>query len=179
MIRLWFMILLVGLFSACSGDDEDVNTCRTVINRACCSTPLAIFEIGAGKAYVPNIITANGDGVNDIFLPFGDSTIVSFENLELFDRGNNLIVSMDAVLPNDVSTAWNGFLNGEVYNGSFSYKMIVNTTDGQAVEISGNSCVFNCGEDAPQIQNLEDCRLPDQFDPQTGIFFPVSQEICF
>ncbi len=74
---------------------------------------------------IPNIISPNGDGINDRFVLSSAADVAHFELVEIFDRWGNIIFSAKDVLPNDAARAWDGTRKGEVLDPAvFTYRII-------------------------------------------------------
>ena len=60
------------------------------------------------QIYVPNAFSPNRDGMNDVFLIYGEKEPQLIKTLQIFDRWGQLVYSGKELLPNDVSYAWDG-----------------------------------------------------------------------
>lgn len=75
--------------------------------------------------YVPNSFTPNYDGLNDVFLVYGEG-IIKFEMM-IFNRWQHQIFSS-----NDQQTGWDGMYRGEIVkNDSYIYVINYTTYDGR------------------------------------------------
>ena len=75
------------------------------------------------KSFIPNVLSPNGDGLNDIFKP----TLINFKNysLEIYNRWGEKIFESD-----DSAFGWDGTYNGAVVqNGVYSFVMRYKTTE--------------------------------------------------
>jgi gliding motility-associated-like protein len=82
--------------------------------------------------YVPNSFTPNGDGLNDVFLVFGEN--ISNVNLEIFDRwGELLFVSYDQF------RGWDGTFKGEKCKpDAYTYRLRYQGLDRKTYERTGH-----------------------------------------
>ena len=90
------------------------------------SLDVVIDECITCQFYVPNAISPNGDGRNDVFMPY-----TSFEckiqdyNLQIFDRWGALIHETDSY-----ETGWDGIAMGEVaQDGLYVYQISLNVLE--------------------------------------------------
>lgn len=62
--------------------------------------------------------------------------------------------------------AWDGIdrNTGELYDGSFTYKILMINNDGKAFELRGQACAMTCNPLNAAIVSREDCFFPEQFD---------------
>ncbi len=158
-----YLVILLAVISLIScNKDESIENNKNIYE-GCCSDSPVVFQVGAGKIYVPNMITPNWDGINDVFLPYGNSGISIILNLEIKDRNGSLIFNNDTVIPNNTSFAWLPKLsNGEVYKGLFNYEMEVIDTNGITKIIIGTSCCFACDTNSTVIDDISKCCFPCQ-----------------
>ncbi len=64
------------------------------------------FESCTAKIYLPNAFSPNGDGVNDLLIPFGKNAF--FENMKIFNRWGGLVHDTD-----DPASGWDGSVRGK------------------------------------------------------------------
>lgn len=82
-----------------------------------CATPTVIN--------VPNVFTPNADGVNDKFLPFAGTDIIS-GSMEIYNRWGDLLFSTE-----DLDSGWDGTSNERLCpNGDYFYRLFYETTFG-------------------------------------------------
>jgi len=62
--------------------------------------------------YFPQAFSPNGDGINDLYYIQGSSAISIIRRLSIFDRFGALLYDQTNILPNDISTGWDGLFNG-------------------------------------------------------------------
>ncbi len=66
------------------------------------------------KVFVPNAFSPNGDGINDLFIPFGGNDVKIIRNFRVFDRQGGMVFSAENFLPEDYDHAWDGRFNGKI-----------------------------------------------------------------
>jgi len=83
---------------------------------------------------IPNSITPDGDGINDVFQIYNNSIgLNDFYLLEVFNSNSEKIY-----LTEHFSDYWNGSFNGKYCpNGSYSYRLQVTDTVGYLFDYSG------------------------------------------
>jgi len=70
--------------------------------------------------YVPNAFTPDGDGVNEIFRPYGEGIDFSQYTMEIFDRWGELVFSTD-----NAERGWDGTYKGKTLSvGTYVWKII-------------------------------------------------------
>ncbi len=65
------------------------------------------------KVYAPNAFSPNGDGVNDLFLLFGNDQIEKIRSLQIYSRWGERVFEAFNLLPNDPSGGWDGSFRGK------------------------------------------------------------------
>ncbi len=81
--------------------------------------------------YVPNVFSPNGDQINDLFLITAGAGVEEIESLSIYDRWGNLIFQTAHFQPYDLSSSWDGTMNGELLNpGVYVYTLTVVFKDG-------------------------------------------------
>lgn len=168
-----FIILVISILSCekkkIDKDEEPISTDTIVVNdtiySGCCGDTNTIFQFGGAKAYVPNMVTANNDGINDVFLFFGNSEVKQFEDIKIFGRTDSVIFAKANLLPNAFDQAWNAKINGEFYQGKFSYEATLVNQNNETLLLAGTACVFTCDTTSTVIQDLTNCQFPDQYNP--------------
>ncbi len=143
-----------------SCNDDDNNTAQT---KDCCTSETE-FTVGNGKIYIPNIFTPNGDGINDIFLPFASPEIDRLFIFEIKDLNGKVLISYSAIEPNDIVFSWNESKPG-FYIGKFQYLVMARSTSGDFRTISGIACSQISAFETEDCQN---CHYPNQYDGAGG-----------
>jgi gliding motility-associated-like protein len=82
--------------------------------------------------YAPNIFSPNNDGVNDFFNLFGDQqNFARINYLLIYDRWGNNVYRVEDLIPNQLSTGWDGTYRGKDLNpGVFVWYAEVQLNDG-------------------------------------------------
>ncbi len=101
------------------------------------SINVILIPEGCEKAvFVPNAITPNGDGLNDVFRIQGD--IVEEMYMEIRDRWGNLVFST-----NDINEGWDGTTdNHQLGSDAFGFMLNVRCIDGDTFTKSGSITVI-------------------------------------
>lgn len=132
----------------------DCDTCLTVyaypefttsisleVEAGGCST-LENLQLLVRKDYdifVPNAVSANDDGLNDIFFIQGSDKVEQITDFEIFDRWGSLLYQYSGFLPNNEQDGWDGRLNGKAVNpGVYVYKFDVKFIDGKVKQYKGS-----------------------------------------
>lgn len=67
-------------------------------------------------AYVPNVFSPDGDGLNDVFFVQTNEEIRSVSAMRVFDRWGDVLFERFDALPNDPSAGWDGTFHGQPMN---------------------------------------------------------------
>lgn len=150
---------------------------------SCCGVEPVEFVHGAGKIYVPNVITVNADGINDIFYPFVNDAVNKVENFVITDADGAVLYQQAVLnLSNQPSTAWTGYKSDNtLYKGLFHYKMSVTNNAGLSKTLEGSACCVTCDSAAVVFKTKTGCYYPIQFDDLSG-FNPAAPNFegaCF
>lgn len=92
------------------------------------------------KAFIPNVFSPNGDGLNDYFMIQADgSNVKSITRLQIFDRYGGLIFNGQDLLPNDLTQGWDGRIHGQpAIPGSYVYHASLELINGRRILRSGD-----------------------------------------
>ena len=176
-MRLFTIIsLLATTISMISCVDDTIGTYQ-----GCCGG--SPFEYGKDSArlYVPNAITPNADGINDVFVAYANQHVSSVK-YTIRDRNDILVHQTNHVAPNSPTGGWDLLLpNQEIYQGTFVYTLEVATAKHDTFLVAGVSCSVTC--EPGQIVILEDslCTFPNQVNPD-GSYNPdidSNEDECF
>ena len=89
--------------------------------------------------FVPNVVSANNDGENDIFFIQGGDKVQVIRDFEVFDRWGSLMFRNSEFLPNDSAEGWDGIFKGEEASlGVYVYKFEVEFIDGRVKQYHGS-----------------------------------------
>ena len=93
---------------------------------------ITIFVNERSAVYFPSAFSPNGDDINDVFMPFGDSDLISIERFEVYDRWGGLLFREEDFPVNDPAFGWDGSFRGQQLNaGTFVYYAEVRVADGK------------------------------------------------
>ena len=125
--------LSAGVYDLMIRDAQNcVFTDSIIIENPTILTPACINN----AAYVPNVFSPNGDGINDffeIFLP-KQTTIQQIVKVEIIDRWGNLVYLVEGEMPK-----WDGRFRGEKLNPTvLFYKIQLELTGGQKELLHGS-----------------------------------------
>lgn len=97
------------------------------------------------KVFFPNIISADNDGINDVFMVYGAVPNVQLiRSLKIFDRWGAMVFERSDLLPGDESSGWNPLSAGGDYeSGVFVYTAEVEFLDGTIAQYSGSFTLNN------------------------------------
>lgn len=122
------------------------------------------------NVFIPNLITNDNDGENDIFLVFSGPTINKVISMDCTDNDGGLLFHRENFQPNDQSNGWNTIkADGTFYQGSFNYEVKVEFIDGQIKTYIGKACAYNCSDEGFPIDKLPNCFIPSQHDGNGGL----------
>lgn len=89
-----------------------------------------IVEIPEVNIYIPNIMTPNGDNINDYFILYSEQGVM-IEEMMIFDRWGNKLFEANSLTPGDESSGWDGTFRGRtVGEGVYVYSFKVRMPDG-------------------------------------------------
>jgi len=81
--------------------------------------------------YIPNVITANADQINDRATVHGNVAATRVQVFQIFDRWGGLVWENRDFELNEPSLGWDGRINGQPVNpGVFAYRAVVEFLDG-------------------------------------------------
>ena len=169
------LLLCFACFYACGDDDFSNGNCK-------CGTDQVEFQVGNGQIYMPNVFSPNGDGINDIFLPWASDSIDRIEQFVIRNGSGEMLFSEEDFEPNLVEKAWFGNSTLPAYEGLFKFEVTARSVDGIVETFSGEACSFPCLEGSETLQNLENCKWGTQHDGAGGFgeTFPSLEQLdCF
>lgn len=179
---IFFMPAVIIFLAACRKEEPVVN-----IYESCCGIePVQFsFEEDTVHAYVPNVFTPDGDGINDDFSPYFSSQAIYINYIVIKKADDNnplLLYQVQNVERLDwYSYRWVGEdQNGIKHKGAFTYEISFTSISGNTYLISGKGCSVFCEEDDLDL-NMEDCFFPTQNDDgQLNINVPTGEHTdCF
>ena len=93
--------------------------------------------------YFPNIISGNGDGINDKFFLSGNETGSDGLFMRVYDRWGNLVFDGGAFELNDEAYGWDGSVNGQLaVNGVYTWYAGIRYIDGFEQTVKGDVTVI-------------------------------------
>ena len=94
--------------------------------------------------FAPNVISANSDGINDVFFIQGKANAYVVERLQIYDRWGNLVFEDVNFIPGDASKGWDGTHKGkQVVSGVYVWKASLRFIDGNLDYVTGNITVIH------------------------------------
>lgn len=107
-----------------------------------CGTAQDNIEINFGscnEVYLPNAFSPNGDGVNDYFYVQTSSRVAEVLTIQIFNRWGGIVFERSNLLPNDISSGWNGKAGNEhTPIGVYAYRLEVLLVNGETNWFSGD-----------------------------------------
>ncbi len=86
-------------------------TVRT--NKGCeDSAPVLIVVNKQASVYVPNAFSPNSDGINDVFMIYGDASVAKIKSFLVFNRWGESVHEYHDFQPNDPVGGWDGTYRG-------------------------------------------------------------------
>ena len=158
-MKSYLLLCAVLLFLVSCGRDPDPSDPFD----SCCDNPAIDTVIGNSNVYIPNIFTPDNDGINDVFVVFGDS-LRQISSVVITSESGDIQYSSGAFLPNDASTGWDGSVGGETEEGVYDYTIILVAENGQIAVLEGKVCNHPCDDDGkgPRVNSLSKCQFPTQ-----------------
>lgn len=93
--------------------------------------------------FTPNIISANGDNINDYFFLSGNTLAAEGLYMRIYDRWGNLVFVSGKFQLNEFEYGWDGTFNGKpVVNGVYVWTALLQYIDGFQQILSGNVTVI-------------------------------------
>lgn len=171
------IVILYGM-SCTAQDDNGGNTIKSEKYEPCCGNSADVNkEIVAGlRIFVPNVFTPNGDGINDIFYPVVDTSLIkngAVWNFVIYDSNvvgkRRIIFGRDFVNYNELkSYAYDGRyydeekLSWAKWEGQFWYFFSVNIEGKGQFDFEGSACSVVCDDEAAIFTDKQGCFFPAQ-----------------
>ena len=97
--------------------------------------------------FAPNVITGNGDNINDVFTIFGGAGLAAIITLEVYDRWGELVYKGENFPPGEegiqMGFGWNGrFHNKKMNPAVFVYKAELKYIDNVVITITGSFTIL-------------------------------------
>ena len=92
--------------------------------------------------YVPNMVSFNDDGINDVFYIYGGKEIERINIMQVYDRWGGMVFSNENFAPNDPSEGWTGKkLGRNAAAGVYAYFFEIQFIDGRVELVEGSITV--------------------------------------
>jgi gliding motility-associated-like protein len=121
--------------------EQTIYTITVIDSNGCVAIDEIIIDvIKQRKAYIPNGFTPNGDGINDIFVPFGGEGVTGIANFQIYNRWGELVHATNNFMAGDSSFGWDGNLQGstEATPGVYVYVVEYEFIDGKKILYTGD-----------------------------------------
>jgi gliding motility-associated-like protein len=125
--------------------DEDMTYTITIIDiYGCVGTATITIKAKINKdIFVPNIISPESNGGNDVFVIYTDDDLAVINKVLIYDRWGNKIYQNFNQIPNSPIGAWDGKFNGEIVaQGVYVYLIEAELSTGQKINLSGDLTVI-------------------------------------
>jgi len=108
-------------------------------DQGCTGTDSVLIQVFIPKrAYIPNVFSPNGDGVNDFFTIFTNEFGEMIESMIVVNRGGVTVFGGNELNLSDPGDAWDGTFEGKLLNpGVFTYLIYIRYEDQQVIPFSG------------------------------------------
>lgn len=119
---------------------ETVRYFLTIGNGANCTLTeaITIFVEKPRRIYIPNAVSPNGDGVNDVFRLYPGRGVERILSTRIFDRWGELVFEAENYVPDNVQPTWDGAFRGEMMQSAvFTYVVEVQFVDGVVLPFTG------------------------------------------
>lgn len=125
-------------YAAPVNDTEYVLTVTSVDD---CSTSdsITVSVLKIRDVFIPNAFSPNNDGYNDLFFINANQAVARIKDFKVFNRWGSLMYEGQDLPPNESSSGWNGFFNGELMNtGIYVWVAEIEYLDGEVVLMKGD-----------------------------------------
>ncbi len=180
LITIFTLAIIISYGMSCTAQDD--NGTITIIEsekyKPCCGTPSEVSrEIIPGiNIFIPNVFTPNGDGINDLFYPVVDTSLVpngSVYNFTIYnsndDKIKRIVFSRDWINYLDIKNY--GF-DGQYFDsdknvrkkwdGQFWYQFSINIDGKGQFDFRGSVCSIVCDEESAIFRDKKGCFFPAQ-----------------
>jgi gliding motility-associated-like protein len=116
-------------------------TLSAVSDRGCAAEDALRVAVDLDRRiFFPNAFSPDGNGVNDVFMIFGDApNVQQIRRFAVFDRWGNLLVEHRNFQPNDPKSGWDGKFKGQLLpQGVYVYMADIEFLDGKVLTFSGD-----------------------------------------
>lgn len=159
-----FFLLLLCLTIACNPEPDEAPPIN--IYEGCCGSTPFEFTSDVANIYIPNMVTVNGDGINDLFAIYMNN-VDRLENVEIRGHSDSLLFELSALdTQNEIDDlTWTPLTStGTIYKGALHYQMTAIDTLGNSINIIGTSCSFTCDTTHAVLDSYLGCSYATQYD---------------
>lgn len=123
--------------------DSSFQVMLEAINAAGCTAKDALWvEVIVRRVFIPTAFSPDGDGINDLFAPFGDPE-VEVVDFKVYDRWGNAVYRSGGFKLGDTDVGWDGSFRGRpVELDVFVYAMLFRWPDGQERLFKGDVLIM-------------------------------------
>ena len=113
---------------------------EVVDENGCLAIDNVTVEVQFDRAvYIPNGFSPNGDGINDFFRVFGNSSVLRIQNMLIVNRWGEIVFERENIELDQEEQFWDGRHRGEVLNDNvLVYYVVVEYIDGKTEPFKGD-----------------------------------------
>ncbi|MCB0693993.1 MAG: gliding motility-associated C-terminal domain-containing protein [Lewinellaceae bacterium] len=91
-------------------------TIRVIDDQGCEDVAMVTVSVLGDEqlVYIPTAFSPNYDGINDLFIPEGDASVILIESLSIYDRWGNALWQGVDLPPSDINRGWDGTSRGKI-----------------------------------------------------------------
>lgn len=111
----------------------------TDFNGCTASDTINISSNCSNDIWLPNAFTPDGNGINDVFYVRGNPSNTTIERFIIFNRWGNKVFEANNILPDDITSGWNGTFKGKVDQLEvYGYEVVAKFANGEKRTLKGN-----------------------------------------
>jgi gliding motility-associated-like protein len=122
-------------------EKEFYYTVTVIDSNGCTATDEVLINvIQQRKIFIPDAFTPNGDGINDVFLPYGGEGVVQIRSFQIYNRWGSLLHYRTNFAPNSGDFGWDGTIDGSTVAAPSVYVYVVEVEfiDGKVILYTGD-----------------------------------------